>query len=64
MSISIIQSIIEPAEDESLDDLLLRTEERMNHYAARHKDFSVVIEKHVDSNYLVVKSLILKESAN
>lgn len=39
-------------------------EDKMNIYAKGHKDFSVLFEKHLDDNTLVIKTLYLEEHVN
>lgn len=63
MSIKLVITKLMP-EDESLDELTNRTEARMNIYSQKHPDFSVVLEKHIEENFLLVKSLMLQEYAN
>lgn len=63
MAIKILVAKLEP-EDESLDSLTDRTQENLSNYALKHGDFSAVIEKHVDENYILVKSIMLNNHAN
>ena len=64
MPIKIVQSIVHPHYNETLDELTERTHMNLCIFSNRHLDYSAVIEEHVDENYIVVKSLMLKESAN
>lgn len=63
MSIKILTAKLVP-NGESLDSLTDRTQENLSNYAKKHGDFSAVIEKHVDENYILVKSVMLNENAN
>jgi len=62
--IKIINAKIVANDDESLDELVSVTEERMGEYARKHPDFTCVIEKHIDEDYIIVRTLKLEESAN
>lgn len=64
MPISIVEARIHPHDDETLDELATRTHENLCAFSARHTDYTAVIEQHVDEGFIVVKSLMLKESAN
>lgn len=63
MSIKVIECKLHP-EDETLDELSDRVEYRLNTYAKKHLDFSSVIEKYPDENYIIIKSIKLEESVN
>lgn len=63
MSIKIITVRLDP-EEESLDDLTDRTQEKLSNYALKHGDFSAVIEKHIDGNYIMIKTIMLNEYVN
>ena len=60
----IVNSVIYPGENETLDELSYRTELNLIKFSMKHPDYSVVIDKHVDENYLVVKSIMMKEQVN
>jgi hypothetical protein len=60
----LINAKIQPNEGETLDDLVLASKERMDEYAKKHPDFTCVIEKHIDENYIMIRTLKLGDSAN
>jgi len=60
----LINAKIKPNEGETLDDLVLASQERMDEYAKKHPDFTCVIEKHIDENYIMIRTLKLGDSAN
>jgi hypothetical protein len=60
----LINAKIQPNEGETLDDLVLVSQERMDEYAKKHPDFTCVIEKHIDENYIMIRTLKLGDSAN
>lgn len=62
--IKIINAKVFASDEESLDKLSSITEERMSEYAKKHPDFTCVIEKHVDEDYIIIRTLKLEESAN
>lgn len=61
--IKIINAKISP-EDESLDELVSNTEKRMAKYSSKHPDFSCIIDKYQDDNYIIIRTLKLEECAN
>ena len=62
--IKLINAKLIPKEYETLEDLEWITNERMHEYATKHPDFTCVIERHPDENYLIIRTLKLEESAN
>lgn len=64
MPIKISESRIDPKEGETLDELTARTQDNLLTFSVRHLDYTAVIEQYVDENYIIVKSLMMKESAN
>lgn len=64
MSIKIVEAVIHPKHGETLDELTERTHDNLCCFSARHTDYTAVIEQYVDEGYIIVKSLMLKESAN
>jgi len=60
----LINAKIKPNEGETLDDLVLASQERMDEYAKKQPDFTCVIEKHIDENYIMIRTLKLGDSAN
>lgn len=47
-----------------LEELHNSMEEKLNIYAKNHRDFSVLFEKHLYDNTLVIKTLYLEEHVN
>lgn len=64
MSIEHKITIIQADNYLELEETSLRLEEQLNLYAKRHKDFSVIIEKNLELNQLVLKVLYLNEHMN
>lgn len=64
MSIKITKTTIGVEDSDELDRLLSSMEEKMEIYAGNHKDFTVLFEKHVDDNILIIKTLYLEEHIN
>lgn len=60
----ITNCIIYPSDEETLDELTERTEDNLNIFSKRRLDYSATIEKHVDENYIIIRSIMMKESAN
>lgn len=64
MSIRIVEAVVHPHDNETLDELTERTHVNLSIFSKRHFDYSAVIEQYVDEGYIIIKSLMLKESAN
>lgn len=64
MSIKITKATIGVDNLIELDELHDSMESKMEAYALKHRDFSVLFEKHIDDNILVVKTLYLEEHVN
>lgn len=47
-----------------MEEVAGRLERNLDHYTVNHPDFSAVIEKHIDTNQIVVKVMYLEESVN
>lgn len=62
--IKLINAKLYPKEFETLEDLSINTSKAMHEYATKHPDFTCVIEKHPDENYIIIRTLKLEESAN
>jgi len=62
--IKLLNAKISPKEWETLEELECITRERMHEYARKHSDFTCIIERHVDENYIIIRTLKLEESAN
>ena len=62
--IKLINAKITPKEWETLEEVEHLSNERMHEYASKHPDFTCVIERHPDENYIIIRTLKLEESAN
>lgn len=47
-----------------LEELCCNMEERLTKYSKKHKDFTVVLEKNIEDNELLIKTLYLEEHIN
>lgn len=64
MSIKYTKATIQTDNYLELEDLHERMESRLIEYSKKHKDFSVLFEKHINDNTLVIKTLYLDEHIN
>ena len=64
MSVRIGTATIQAKDYLDLEEIVSNLEERLIFHGKKHKDFSCVIEKHLDSNQVIVKTLYLEEYAN
>lgn len=62
--IKLINAKLIPNIDESLEELEDITREKMQEYALKHSDFTCIIERHPDENYIMIRTLKLEECAN
>lgn len=64
MSIEHKITIIQADNYIELEDVSFNLEEQLTRYGKRHKDFSVVIEKDLELNQIILKTLYLNEHVN
>ena len=64
MSIKVMTTVIQFEDYLTMEESHASMEEALTRYAERHKDFTVLFEKHLDKNELVIKTLSLQEHIN
>lgn len=64
MPITMSKAVVQTEDYLELEQVHGSMEDKMNIYAKGHKDFSVLFEKHLDDNTLVIKTLYLEEHVN
>lgn len=64
MSIEHKITIIQVEDYLELEQVSFDLDEQLSKYAKKHKDFSVVIEKDIELNQIILKTLYLAEHVN
>ena len=64
MSIRMTNTVIEVKNYLELEELCANMEERLTKFSKKHKDFTVTLEKNIEDNQLIIKTLYLEEHVN